>query len=107
MEQCCALACQKFLRPIFLNLLDPPLSVVFLSIVDAWLCKLWFWILDKEIKHNKKAATEPEVDLFTSSPPGKFTEESSKTESSLENVSTFHLFCPTLKQNKTLIVVLI
>lgn len=38
--------------------------------------------------------------FFTSSPPGKFTEESSKTESSLEKVSTFHLFCPTLKQSK-------
>lgn len=33
--------------------------------------------------------------FFTSSPPGKFTEESSKTESSLEKVSTFHLLCPT------------
>ena len=38
--------------------------------------------------------------FFTSSPPGKFTEERSKTESSLEKVSTFHLFCPTFKNNQ-------
>lgn len=31
--------------------------------------------------------------LFTSSPPGKLTEDKSKTESSLEFVSTFHRFC--------------
>ena len=48
---------------------------------------------------NNKATTKQQA-FFTSSPPGKFTEESSKTESSLEKVSTFHLFCPTLKQSK-------
>lgn len=31
--------------------------------------------------------------LFTNSPPGKLTEDKSKTESSLEFVSTFHRFC--------------
>lgn len=31
--------------------------------------------------------------ILTNSPPGKLTDESRRTESSREHVSTFHLFC--------------
>ena len=43
--------------------------------------------------------------LLTSSPPGRLTEDNIRTESSLENVSTFHLLWPTyIKYNKIIII---